>query len=46
LLAPIVTPVLGLHYGWVTPVVVACVVAGLGGALWLGIGLTGPHSDG
>jgi MFS family permease len=40
LLAPIVTPVLGLHYGWVTPVVVAGVVAGLGGALWLAIGLT------
>ena len=37
LLAPVVTPVLGLHYGWTTAVVVACAVCGAGGLLWLGI---------
>jgi MFS family permease len=37
LLAPIVTPVLGLRYGWEMAVVVACVVCAVGGLLWLGI---------
>jgi MFS family permease len=37
LLAPIITPVLGERYGWDTAVVVACVICGVGGLLWLGI---------
>lgn len=37
LLAPIVTPLVGLRYGWNTAVVAACVVCALGGLLWLGI---------
>ena len=37
MLAPIVTPVLGLRYGWDTAVVVACVVCGIGAVLWFGI---------
>ena len=37
MLAPIFTPLLGLRYGWNTAVVVACVICGVGGLLWLGI---------
>lgn len=37
MLAPIVTPVLGRHYGWGAAVMVACVVSGVGGLLWLAI---------
>jgi MFS transporter, ACS family, D-galactonate transporter len=37
LLAPIVTPFLGERYGWNAAVVVACVICGVGGLLWLGI---------
>jgi MFS transporter, ACS family, D-galactonate transporter len=37
MLAPIVTPMLGQAYGWNTAVVVACVICGIGGLLWLGI---------
>ena len=37
MLAPIVTPLLGQLYGWDTAVVVACVICGAGGLLWLGI---------
>lgn len=37
LLAPIVTPLLGQRFGWDTAVVVACVICGVGGLLWLGI---------
>lgn len=37
LLAPIVTPLLGQRYGWDAAVVVACVICGAGGLLWLGI---------
>jgi hypothetical protein len=37
MLAPIVTPVLGQHFGWDAAVVVACGVCGAGGLLWLGI---------
>lgn len=35
LLAPVVTPLLGLRYGWDTAVVVAAVICGVGGWLWL-----------
>jgi MFS family permease len=38
MLAPIVTPLLGLRYGWDTAVVVACAICGVGALLWLGIG--------
>jgi hypothetical protein len=34
---PVVTPLLGKYYGWDTAVIVACCVAAVGGALWLGI---------
>jgi sugar phosphate permease len=37
LLAPIVTPLLGKSYGWNAAVVVACIICGVGGMLWLGI---------
>jgi MFS transporter, ACS family, D-galactonate transporter len=37
LLAPIVTPFLGQRYGWNSAVIVACVICGVGGLLWLGI---------
>jgi MFS family permease len=37
LLAPVFTPLIGQAYGWNAAVVVACVVCGLGGLLWLGI---------
>jgi len=37
LLAPVVTPWLGEHYGWRTAVTVACVLCGVGGLLWFGI---------
>jgi len=37
LLAPIVTPLLGLRYGWDAAVIVACAVCAVGGLLWLGI---------
>jgi MFS family permease len=37
LLAPVVTPLVGLHHGWDAAVVVACVVCAAGGLLWLGI---------
>jgi sugar phosphate permease len=37
LLAPVVTPLVGLRYGWNSAVVVACVVCAAGGVLWLGI---------
>jgi hypothetical protein len=37
LLAPVVTPLVGLRYGWDTAVVVACAVCAVGGLLWLGI---------
>ncbi|HJZ59920.1 MAG TPA: MFS transporter [Gemmataceae bacterium] len=40
MLAPIFTPVLGLHYGWTAAIVVACVVCGVGGLLWVGIQLS------
>jgi sugar phosphate permease len=35
LLAPILTPLLGKAYGWNSAVVVACVICGVGGLLWL-----------
>jgi ACS family D-galactonate transporter-like MFS transporter len=37
MLAPIFTPLLGQRYGWDSAVVVACVICGVGGLLWLGI---------
>ena len=37
LLAPVVTPLVGLRYGWDAAVVVACAVCAVGGLLWLGI---------
>jgi hypothetical protein len=37
LLAPVVTPLVGLRHGWDAAVVVACVVCAAGGVLWLGI---------
>jgi hypothetical protein len=37
LLAPVVTPLVGLRHGWDAAVVVACVVCAAGGLLWLGI---------
>jgi MFS family permease len=37
LLAPVFTPVLAEALGWKSAVVVACCVAAVGGALWLGI---------
>ena len=37
MLAPIVTPLLGQHYGWTTAIAVACAICGAGGLLWLGI---------
>ncbi len=37
LLAPIFTPWIGKHYGWTTAIAVACLVCGLGAALWLWI---------
>ena len=43
MLAPILTPILGAAFGWHTPVIVACVVCGAGGLLWLGITSTSAH---
>ena len=37
LLAPVVTPLVGLRYGWDAAVVVACAVCAVGGLFWLGI---------
>jgi ACS family D-galactonate transporter-like MFS transporter len=37
LLAPVFTPLLGEMYGWDSAVVVACVICGVGGVLWLGV---------
>ena len=37
LLAPVFTPVLAHAFGWDSAVVVACVICGVGGLLWLGI---------
>lgn len=37
MLAPVVTPVLGQAFGWSAAVVVACMICGVGGGLWLGI---------
>jgi ACS family D-galactonate transporter-like MFS transporter len=37
LLAPVVTPILGERYGWDSAVIVACVICGVGGLLWLGV---------
>lgn len=39
MIAPVITPWIGKNYGWDTAVVVACCVAAVGGALWLGIRL-------
>lgn len=37
LLAPILTPLMGKAYGWNSAVLVACMICGVGGLLWLGI---------
>jgi len=37
LLAPVFTPLLAEAFGWDSAVVVACVICGVGGLLWLGI---------
>ncbi|HEX4606681.1 MAG TPA: MFS transporter [Urbifossiella sp.] len=37
MLAPVVTPLLGQHYGWATAVAVACGICAAGGLLWFGI---------
>jgi MFS transporter, ACS family, D-galactonate transporter len=37
MLAPIVTPLLGLHFGWTTAIAVACGICCLGGLLWFAI---------
>jgi MFS family permease len=37
LLAPVFTPVLAKAFGWDSAVVVACVICGVGGLLWLGV---------
>ena len=37
MLAPILTPLLGLRFGWSTAITVACAICGVGGLLWLGI---------
>lgn len=37
LLAPILTPILGRHYGWNSAIVVGCIVCGIGALLWIGI---------
>jgi MFS family permease len=37
LLAPIITPVIGRHYGWTAAVELACGLCLLGGLLWFGI---------
>lgn len=37
LLAPVFTPWIGEHYGWITAIAVACLVCGLGAVLWLWI---------
>ena len=37
MLAPVFTPLLGNTFGWNAAVVVACVICGVGGLLWLGI---------
>ncbi len=45
MLAPIITPMLGKEYGWDSAVVVACVICGVGGLLWLGIGTPEPAGE-
>lgn len=35
LLAPVLTPMIGVRYGWPTAIAVACIVCGLGGLMWL-----------
>jgi MFS family permease len=42
MLAPVVTPLLGLRYGWNVAVVVACGLCAVGGLLWLGINAPSP----
>ena len=37
MLAPIITPILGLHFGWNSAIFVACLISAIGGILWLGI---------
>ena len=37
MLAPIITPILGLHFGWNSAIFVACLISAIGGVLWLGI---------
>ncbi|WP_020468811.1 MFS transporter [Zavarzinella formosa] len=37
MLAPIVTPIIGEHFGWKSAIIVACVMCAVGGLLWLGI---------
>lgn len=37
-IAPVLTPILGKHYGWNSAIVVGCIVCGVGALLWLGIG--------
>jgi MFS transporter, ACS family, D-galactonate transporter len=37
MLAPVITPLVGLTYGWTTAIIVACCVCAVGAVLWLGI---------
>ena len=37
LIAPILTPWIGKHYGWPSAIAVACLICGLGAVLWLWI---------
>lgn len=48
MLAPVVTPLLGQHFGWSAAMAVACAACAAGGLLWLGIapGPAAPHTPG
>jgi ACS family D-galactonate transporter-like MFS transporter len=43
MLAPVLTPILGLHFGWTSAIFVACLICAVGGLLWLGIDCTSDH---
>jgi MFS family permease len=46
MLAPVVTPLLGQHFGWTAAVAAACAVCAAGGLLWFGITpAAGPAGD-
>lgn len=44
-IAPILTPLVAKHYGWHAAIQVACVVCGVGAALWFWINPEEPSSD-